>query len=76
MSDNRNLHPHDFLLSPPESQARPEEELFFDDFHLETVEKTVIRKAIQKHHGNISRASKELGLTRSALYRRLEKYGL
>jgi two-component system, NtrC family, response regulator HydG len=76
MSDGRDLHPHDFLLTPPEQRVETEEELFFDDFNLETVEKTVIRKAIQKHHGNISRASKELGLTRSALYRRLEKYGL
>lgn len=76
MSDGRQLNAHDFLLAPPESRSESDEELHFDDFNLETVEKTVIRKAIQKHHGNISRAAKELGLTRSALYRRLEKYGL
>jgi transcriptional regulator of acetoin/glycerol metabolism len=43
---------------------------------LEDVEKVVIQKALSKHGGNISHAAKELGLTRAALYRRLEKYGL
>jgi transcriptional regulator of acetoin/glycerol metabolism len=36
----------------------------------------VIRKALSKHHGNVSQAAHELGLTRAALYRRLEKYAL
>jgi len=36
----------------------------------------VIQKAINKHNGNISKAAKELGLTRASLYRRLEKHGL
>jgi transcriptional regulator of acetoin/glycerol metabolism len=31
---------------------------------------------IDKHGGNISKAAKELGLTRASLYRRIEKYGL
>ncbi|MCF6352879.1 MAG: hypothetical protein L3J06_07700, partial [Cyclobacteriaceae bacterium] len=31
---------------------------------------------LEKHNGNISKAAKELGLTRASLYRRLEKYGL
>lgn len=43
---------------------------------LEEVEKQTIMQALDKHDGNISRAAKELGLTRSALYRRLEKYDL
>ena len=68
------LGPEDFLLSRPETQG--EDGLVFDDYNLEEVEKTVIRKAIQKHEGNISQAAKELGITRSTLYRRLEKYGL
>ena len=50
--------------------------LVFEDYNMEKVEKTVIRKAIEKHGGNISRAARELGFTRSALYRRLDKYGL
>jgi transcriptional regulator of acetoin/glycerol metabolism len=36
----------------------------------------LIEKALEKHHGNISKAAKELGLTRAALYRRMEKYNL
>ncbi|MBE0664359.1 MAG: hypothetical protein IH584_00955, partial [Candidatus Aminicenantes bacterium] len=39
-------------------------------------EETLIRRALSKYQGNISQAAKELGLTRAALYRRLEKYGL
>ena len=74
MNDGRVLQPTDFLLSTPGIQD--EKGLAFEDYNLEKVEKTVIRKAIEKHHGNISQAARELGLTRSALYRRLEKYGL
>ena len=74
MGDDRLLQPADFLLSAPE--VREEDGIVFEDYNLDAVEKTVIRKAIEKHSGNISRAAKELGLTRSALYRRLEKYGL
>ena len=44
--------------------------------NLEDIEKTIIRKVISKHGGNISHAAKELGLSRTSLYRRLEKYGL
>jgi transcriptional regulator of acetoin/glycerol metabolism len=36
----------------------------------------VIRKALKKHAGNVSHAARNLGLTRTSLYRRMEKYGL
>lgn len=42
--------------------------------NLEEMEKHLVAKALQKYKGNISRASKDLGLTRAALYRRMEKY--
>ncbi|MGY0408774.1 MAG: sigma-54-dependent transcriptional regulator, partial [Polaribacter sp.] len=45
-----------------------------DSLNLEETEKVLIQQAIQKHQGNISRAAKDLGLTRAALYRRLEKH--
>jgi DNA-binding NtrC family response regulator len=73
MSDSQALQPSDFLLA---AQDIKENGLVFDSFNMEDVEKVVIQKAISKHGGNISRAAKELGLTRAALYRRLEKYGL
>ena len=46
------------------------------DFNLERMEKDLIRKALQIHQGNMTKAAADLGLTRAALYRRLEKYGL
>lgn len=73
MSEGRLLQPTDFLLSSADAR---EEGLVFENYNLEEVEKTVIRRAISKHGGNISHAAKELGLTRTSLYRRLEKYGL
>ncbi|HEX5792267.1 MAG TPA: sigma-54 dependent transcriptional regulator [Rheinheimera sp.] len=45
-------------------------------FLLEFVEEQTIRQALQYYQGNVSQAAKALGLTRGALYRRLEKYGL
>lgn len=47
-----------------------------DDLNLDAVEKHTIAKALKKHAGNISHAAKELGITRTSLYRRMEKYGL
>ncbi len=46
------------------------------DFNLERLEKNAIRAALQRHAYNISHSAKELGLTRAALYRRMEKHGL
>jgi DNA-binding NtrC family response regulator len=43
---------------------------------LDSVERDTIRRALEKHGGNISHAARTLGLTRPALYRRMEKYGL
>uniref|UniRef100_UPI00404A6765 helix-turn-helix domain-containing protein n=1 Tax=Fulvivirga sp. TaxID=1931237 RepID=UPI00404A6765 len=48
----------------------------FDNFNLENIEAWAIKNAIKKHSGNISHAAKELGLSRGAMYRRMEKYGL
>jgi transcriptional regulator of acetoin/glycerol metabolism len=73
MSDLQVLQPSDFFFTPVEA---PEDGLIFESYNMEDVEKVVIQKAIGKHGGNISQAAKELGLTRAALYRRLEKYGL
>ena len=73
LADASILQPSDFLF--PESEKETEG-VVFDNYNLEDVEKTVIRKALKKHEGNISHAAKELGLTRTSLYRRMEKYGL
>ena len=73
MSDSNVLEPSDFLLTQETSDA---EQVLFDDYNLEEVEKMVLRKALKKHEGNISKAAEELGLTRASLYRRMDKYGL
>ncbi|WP_185148297.1 sigma-54-dependent transcriptional regulator [Marinoscillum furvescens] len=74
MTDNETLEPDDFffLSQKPDSGSTMET----DSYNLDEVEKTVIQRAVNKHNGNISKAAKELGLTRASLYRRLEKYGL
>jgi DNA-binding NtrC family response regulator len=46
-----------------------------DQMSLEDVEKLLVQKAMARYAGNISAAAKALGLSRSALYRRLEKHG-
>ena len=73
LTESSLLKPSDFLF--PEVEVKSEG-LVFEDYNLEEVEKTVIRKALKKHEGNISRTARELGLTRTSLYRRMEKYGL
>jgi DNA-binding NtrC family response regulator len=74
MSDSPTLDGKDFLLMPAGAQAG--DGLRLDDFNLETVEHRVIQAALDKHAGNVSRAARDLGITRASLYRRMEKYGL
>jgi DNA-binding NtrC family response regulator len=47
-----------------------------EELSLEAVESILIRKALQRAHGNVSHAAEALGLSRGSLYRRMEKYGL
>ncbi len=74
MSDGHEIKVTDFNLS---MQQIPEESVEkFDNLNLQEIEKILVEKALDKHEGNISKAAKELGLTRAALYRRLEKFNL
>ncbi len=73
MSDSRVLQPSDFLFS---GIAAREDALIVDHYNIEDTEKILIRKALMKHRGNVSKAASELGLSRASLYRRLEKHGL
>lgn len=73
MSDGNTLSSEDFFFLTNNPQA---DDINVENYNLESVEKSVIQKAINKHNGNISKAAKELGLTRASLYRRLEKHGL
>lgn len=74
MAEDELIEAKDLLFSPLENPVSDAEETA--ELKLSTLEKNTIMKVIDKHNGNISRAAKELGLTRTALYRRLSKYEL
>jgi two-component system, NtrC family, response regulator HydG len=74
MSEGEELTATDLIFSPIESSLPKDPEPL--ELNLSTLEKNTILKVIEKHNGNISRAAKELGLTRTALYRRLSKYDI
>lgn len=72
MTDGSGLKAEDFsFLSDKETSVDQ-----IDDYNLDKLESWAIRKAIRKHKGNISHAARELGLSRGAMYRRMEKYGI
>jgi len=76
MCNSQVLNPEDFFFNTSSSSRTDDSNVLLEDYHLEEVEKILIRKVLKKHDGNITQAANELGLTRSSLYRRLEKYGL
>ncbi len=76
LADGDALEPADLLFSAAEEPEARAGGLPLDTFDLEQIEREVIRQALSKHGGNISRAAEALGLTRKSLYRRIEKYGL
>jgi len=73
MSDSDVLEADDFILS---NSRRSKDELEIDTYDLETIEKNVIQKVLKQNQGNVTQAADKLGLTRTSLYRRMEKYGL
>lgn len=73
MCDNDKLNAEDFLLT---SAGKKMDDLELETYNLDDVEKAIIQKVMNKYSGNISHMAKELGLTRTSLYRRLEKYDL
>jgi DNA-binding NtrC family response regulator len=66
------VRPSDLGLraAAPGSSAR------LEDMSLDEVERHLIQRTLSRHEGNVSQAAKTLGLSRSAMYRRLQKYGL
>ncbi len=72
LCEGNKLTPEDFLLSTSRGNTTDEEDIL----NLSEMEKRLILKALDKHNGNVTRAAKELGIDRLALYRRLQKYGL
>jgi transcriptional regulator of acetoin/glycerol metabolism len=74
MADDHILRPDDLIFSILETAT--DTAVDDDNIQLSTLEKNAILRVIEKHNGNITRAAKELGLTRTALYRRLSKYDI
>ncbi len=72
LSEGRVLQPEDFRFHIDEKADEGGDEIL----RLDEVEKSVIKKALTRHKGNISQTAKELGITRAALYRRMEKHAL
>lgn len=62
----------DLNLRPASSEEAPA----LEEMELEEVERVLIQKALRRHGGNVTQAAEALGLSRSALYRRLQRYGL
>jgi DNA-binding NtrC family response regulator len=71
MAQADTLEPEDLSLGPGREAEKRLEEMSLDE-----VERLLIRKALARYQGNVSRAAQALGLSRSALYRRLERYGI
>lgn len=72
LGDGSLLKPDNFLFHNTSKQIKEEEEFL----NLEVLERQAIEKAMRLSEGNISRAAEYLGITRFALYRKLEKLGL
>ena len=72
LADDHKLTADDFVLQPNRGNKRLEEDIL----DLSEMEKRLILKALDKNNGNVTRAAKDLGIDRLALYRRLQKYGL
>jgi DNA-binding NtrC family response regulator len=71
MAQGGSIRPGDLSLrAARESAGR------LEDMSLEDVERCLIQKALARHGGNVSHAADALGLSRSALYRRLQRHGL
>jgi len=74
MSESETLKAEDIVFSPIEQKKTVNNTM--PTYNLEDLERGTIMQVIEKHNGNISRAAKELGITRATLYRRLNKYEL
>jgi DNA-binding NtrC family response regulator len=73
LCDGDTLRIGDFPLQPPPAVAARGDEA---SGTLADVERRAIETALERHAGNVTHAAQELGITRTSLYRRMEKYGL
>lgn len=76
MSDSEVLTAEDLIFSPIEQPTAGQQRQAPEEHNLVELERMTIASVVEKHGGNISKAAKELGITRTALYRRLSKYDI
>lgn len=76
LAEDRELNISDFIQQGDNGQRRGKKAGEPESYNLAELESWAIRKVLTHHGGNISKAADELGLTRAALYRRMDKYGL
>lgn len=72
LSDHDILRPEDFYFNTPVTEDMNS----LISLNLEEIEKQTIKKALKKFNGNMSNAAKELGISRTTLYTKIDKYGL
>ncbi len=73
MAEGAQVEDGDLQISDSSFSGKPAEK---EVLNLDENEKILILKAMERHRGNISKTAQDLGLTRAALYRRLEKHGI
>lgn len=71
MSDGKSIQPEDLLVKPSQKKK-----VNNDSLKVEDLEKQAILQAIEKYKGNLTRAAGELGMGRSTLYRKMERYNM
>lgn len=77
MNKGQTLNAEDLFINVRQTADVDDSEgLVISKFNLEHIERLVIQRILKKYHGSVTQAAKELGLTRTSLYRRMEKYGL
>ena len=72
LGDGSLLRPENFMFQASVSRQKKEEEVL----NLEQLERQAVERAMRLSEGNVTRAAEYLGITRFALYRKLEKLGL
>jgi DNA-binding NtrC family response regulator len=72
LSPGPSVRAADLGLRPPAQGAAAR----LEEMSLDEVERHLIQRTLARHDGNVSKAAQTLGLSRSAMYRRLQKYGL
>ena len=79
VSGRASLEAEDFARTEAEPQPAPRGRETLPEvgtMTMDEIERSMIEKSLRRHEGNITRAAEALGLSRAALYRRLQKYGI